>query len=133
MNSKQATQTDSFCPLSLFGSHLDQLQHFLNLFCFNKCLFLITLTNELPSSTCFFPLCLFMNLDCALVGIVINMLGELGFMSKNPPSTNVDDKSIGCSTLIGCLPSTLAFIVFFSTYPSSSKSLIIMNAGGGGE
>ncbi len=74
-----------------------------------------------------------MNLDRALVGITTSMLGELGSMSKNPPSNNVDGKSTGCSTLTGCLASTSAYVVFFSTCLSSSKSLIIMNAGVGGE
>ncbi len=37
VNSKQATQTSSLCPLSLFWSHLDPL-HFWDFFCFNMCL-----------------------------------------------------------------------------------------------
>jgi hypothetical protein len=74
-----------------------------------------------------------MNLDRALVGIAIGIIRELGFMSKNPPSTNVDEKSIGCSTLIGCLTSISTFVVFFSTYLSFSKSLIIMYASARGE
>jgi hypothetical protein len=77
-----------------------------------------------------------MNLDCALVGITIGMLGELGSMSKNPPSNNVDENSTNCSTLIGCSTSISAYVVefnFFSTYISSSKSLIVMNASVGGE
>ncbi len=37
---KQAAQTRSFYPLSLFGSHPDPLQHFLDLFPFSKCSFL---------------------------------------------------------------------------------------------
>jgi len=38
VNNEQATQTSSFYPLLLFRSHLDPLQHFLDFFCFNKCL-----------------------------------------------------------------------------------------------
>jgi hypothetical protein len=68
-----------------------------------------------------------MNLDHALVGIAISMLGELGSMSKNPPSNIIDEKSTSCST------STSAYAILFSTCPSSSKSLIIMNASAGGE
>jgi hypothetical protein len=74
-----------------------------------------------------------MNLDCALVGITIGMLGELGSMTKNPPSNNVDEKSTNCSTLIGCSTSISTYVVFFSTYISSSKSLTVMNASVGGE
>jgi hypothetical protein len=74
-----------------------------------------------------------MNLDCDLVGITTSMLGELGSMSKNPPSNSVDEKSTSCSTLIGCSTSISAYVVFFSTYISSSKSLIVMNASVGGE
>jgi hypothetical protein len=48
-------------------------------------------------------------------------------MSKNPPLTNVDKKIANCST------SSSTSIVFFSTCFSSSKSLIIMNVGIGGE
>jgi hypothetical protein len=74
-----------------------------------------------------------MNLDRALVGIAIGILRELSFMSKNPPSTNVDEKCIGYLTLTSCLTSISTFVVFFSTYPSSSKSLIIMYASARGE
>jgi hypothetical protein len=74
-----------------------------------------------------------MNLDHVLVGIAIGIIRELGFMSKNPPSTNVDEKSISCSTLTCCLTSISTFLVFFSTYPSFSKSLIIMYASVRGE
>jgi len=61
-----------------------------------------------------------MNLDHALVGTTTGMSGESGSMSKNPPSTSGNKKIVGCSTSIGYLASTLAFVTFFSTYFSSS-------------
>ncbi len=42
-------------------------------------------------------------------------------------------KSVSCSTLIGCLTSSISFIFFFSTYSSSSEIVIITNVGVGGE
>jgi hypothetical protein len=71
-----------------------------------------------------------MYLDWALVGITTCMLRELNSTSKNPPSIGVDEKSIGYSTSIGCLTSS-TFVVFFAACFSSSKSLIITNAGVG--
>jgi len=53
-------------------------------------------------------------------------------MSKNPLLTDVDKKFTNCLTSIGCSTSSTS-IFFFSTCSSSSKSLIIMNVGVGGE
>ncbi len=74
-----------------------------------------------------------MNLDCALVGTTIGMLGESGSTSKNPPSINVDKNSANCSTSIDYSTSSSTSIDFFSTNFSSSKSLIITNASVKGE
>ncbi len=40
MNNKQTTQIGSLYPLSFFESHPDPLQHFMDFFCFRKCLLL---------------------------------------------------------------------------------------------
>jgi hypothetical protein len=74
-----------------------------------------------------------MNLDCGLVGTTIGMLGELGSMSKNPPSINVDKNSANCSTSTCYSASSSTYVDFFSTNFTSSKSLIITNAGVKGE
>jgi hypothetical protein len=61
------------------------------------------------------------------------MLGELGSMSKNPPLIDSGEESTNYSTLKGCLASTSAFVVFFSTYFSSFESLVIMIESAWGE
>ncbi len=52
-------------------------------------------------------------------------------MSKNPPSTSIDEKFTSYSTLIGCSVSTS--IGFFPTYSSFLESLIITNVDVKGE
>ncbi len=91
------------------------------------CLLLVTLASELPSSTHSFPLCLIMHLDHALVGTTTSMSRESSSTSRNPPSIGFAKKSISCSAFAS------TFVVFFSTYSSSSKSLIIMTIGAWGE
>lgn len=93
--------------------------------------FWIILAGELPS-TYSFLLHLIMNLDRTLVGTT-SMSKESISMSKNPPLIDVDKKIANCSTSIGCSTSSSTSIVFFSACSSSSKSLIIMNVGIGGE
>jgi hypothetical protein len=57
---------------------------------------------------------------------------KINCSSKNPPSTNTNEKSTNCSTSITCLASSSS-IALSSTCSSSSESLIITNVGVEGE
>jgi len=59
-------------------------------------------------------------LDQALVGVATNMLRESTFTSKNPPSTNINEKFVGYSTSIGHSTFSYFFVALLSTYFSSS-------------
>ncbi len=131
MNKKKATQTNPFCPLLFFGSHLNPLQHFLDLFPFSKCL----LSNHFGKWTTFFH-CLFFvaphhALRLHLGGYSNKYVRWISFKSKNPPSTNSNKKSTNFST--STCWSTFAYVYFFSTCSSSLESLIIMIIDVGGE
>ncbi len=68
-----------------------------------------------------------MHLDCTLASTT-SISRDSSSTSKNPPSTNSDEKFTNYSTSTSCSISVLTFIIFFSTYSSSLKSLIIMIA-----
>jgi len=131
MNRKKATQTNPFCPLLFFGSHLNPLQHFLDLFPFSKCL----LPNHFGKWTTFFH-CLFFAtphhaLRPHLGGYSNKYVRWISFKSNNPPSTNSNKKSTNFST--STCWSTFAYVYFFSTCSSSLESLIIVIIDVGGE
>jgi hypothetical protein len=55
------------------------------------------------------------------------------FMSKNLPSTSINEIFVGCSTST-CRPTCFSFYVaLLSTYSSSLESLIMTNASARGE
>jgi hypothetical protein len=124
MNKKKLAQTSPFYPLPLFGSHLDPLQHFRDLFSFSRCLLPSHFGKWTTFLHCLLSLVPHLHLDHTLVDIATNMSEDLVSTLKNLPSTNSNKKSTDYSTSTSW--STFAYVVFFSTCSSSLKSLLIM-------
>jgi hypothetical protein len=59
------------------------------------------------------------------------MSKELASMSRNPPSINSKENFANYSTSTGCSTRSSLFVALLSTYFSSSKSLVMTNAGTG--
>jgi hypothetical protein len=73
-----------------------------------------------------------MYLDQDLVSIVIGTSRKLAYTSKNPPSTSSDENVANRSISTSCSTCSSVFVTLFSTYFSSSESLIMKNASASG-
>lgn len=96
MNNKQASQTTLLYQLLLFGSHPDPLKHFLNFFHFNRCSFSNYFGNWITLLCMFFLLIMY--LDRAWVATTTSMSKEPASMSKNLPSTGINENFVGYLT-----------------------------------
>jgi hypothetical protein len=130
MNNKQTIQIGSLYPLSFFESHLDPSQHFMDFFCFKKCFLL----------NCF-------GMWTALLHLFLSFTPhhELGphlgrYKYVKGIKFHVKESSFNrcwqkiCQLLnFNRLFNFFYFYIILFNYSSSSKSLIIMNVGVGGE
>lgn len=120
VNNKQASQTCLFYPLSLCGFHLDPLKHFLNLFCFNKCLLLNYFGKWIALLHLFLTLVPHHVLGLELGRYNKRYVKIINSTSKNPPSTGTNENFANFSTLIGYSTYFSFFITLLSTYFCSS-------------